>query len=147
MLKLPFYSRVNLQIIFFWKLYRWFSNCVTTKSWLTRLRIYLSTIYVYCVLKTSSVLLWVSLVLQLVKNLPAVWETWVQSLSWEDLLEKGKATPSSILAWVHGVAKSQTWQNDFHFLSFREYKEVVFPCELLSVEIVRKNISFLRYIS
>ena len=36
---------------------------------------------------------------QLVKNLPAMHETWVQSLSWEDLLEKGKATHSSILAW------------------------------------------------
>ena len=42
---------------------------------------------------------WVSLVAQLVKNLPAVWETWVQSLGWEDPLEKGKATHSSILAW------------------------------------------------
>ena len=35
---------------------------------------------------------------QLVKNLPAMWETWVQSLGWEDL-EKGKATHPSILAW------------------------------------------------
>ena len=35
----------------------------------------------------------------LVKNLPAMWETWVQSLGWEGLLEKGKATHSSILAW------------------------------------------------
>jgi len=34
---------------------------------------------------------WVSLVAQLVKNPPAMWETWVQSLGWEDLLEKGKA--------------------------------------------------------
>ena len=34
-----------------------------------------------------------------VKNLPAMWETWVRSLSWEDPLEKGKATHSSILAW------------------------------------------------
>ena len=41
----------------------------------------------------------VSLVPQLVKNLPAMQETWVQSLGWEDPLEKGKATPSSILAW------------------------------------------------
>ena len=56
-----------------------------------------------------------SLVAQMVKNLPAVWETWVRALGWEDPLEKGKATPSSILAWrvpwhciVHGVAKSQT---------------------------------------
>ena len=40
-----------------------------------------------------------SLVAQLVKNPPAVWETWVRSLAWEDPLEKGKATHSSILAW------------------------------------------------
>jgi len=40
-----------------------------------------------------------SLVAQLVKNLPAMWETWVQSLVWEDPLEKGKTTQSSILAW------------------------------------------------
>ena len=39
------------------------------------------------------------MVAQLVKNLPAVRETWVRSLGWEDLLEKGKATHSSILAW------------------------------------------------
>ena len=36
---------------------------------------------------------------QLVKNPPAMWETWVQSLDWEDPLEKGRATHSSILAW------------------------------------------------
>ena len=41
---------------------------------------------------------WASLVAQLVKNLPATRETWAQSLGWEDPLEKGKATPSSILA-------------------------------------------------
>ena len=40
-----------------------------------------------------------SLVVQLVKNPPAMWETWVRSLGWEDPLEKGKATHSSILAW------------------------------------------------
>ena len=38
-------------------------------------------------------------VAQLVKNLPAMWETWVPSLGWEYPLEKGKATHSSILAW------------------------------------------------
>ena len=59
---------------------------------------------------------------QLVKNPPAMWETWAQSLGWEDPLEKGKATHSSILAWripwaVHGVAKSQIRLNDFHFTS------------------------------
>ena len=42
---------------------------------------------------------WVSLVAQLVENPPAVWETWVRFLGWEDLLEKGKATHSRILAW------------------------------------------------
>ena len=41
---------------------------------------------------------WASLVVQLVKNLPGMQETWVQSLGWEDPLEKGKATHSSILA-------------------------------------------------
>jgi len=38
-------------------------------------------------------------VAQLVKNPPAMWETWVQSLGWEDPLEKGMTTHSSILAW------------------------------------------------
>ena len=54
----------------------------------------------------------------MIKNLPAMQETWVRSLGWEDPLEKGKATHSSILAWtipmdrgfwqatVHGVTKS-----------------------------------------
>ena len=58
------------------------------------------------------------------QNLPAVQETWVQSLDWEDPLEKDKATHSSILAWripwtVHGVKKSQTRLNDFHFHFWR----------------------------
>ena len=61
---------------------------------------------------------WASLVVQLVKNPPAMQETWVQSLGWEDPLKKGKATHSSILAWripglFHGVAKSWTLLSDF----------------------------------
>ena len=58
---------------------------------------------------------WVSLVTQMAKNLLAMQETWVQSLCWEDPLEEGKATHSSILAWrifvratVQGVTKSRT---------------------------------------
>ena len=42
---------------------------------------------------------WASLVSQMVKNPPAMRETWVQYLGWEDSLEKGMATHSSILAW------------------------------------------------
>ena len=42
---------------------------------------------------------WASMVAQLVKNPPAMRETWVRSLGWEDPLEKGKATHSNILAW------------------------------------------------
>ena len=42
---------------------------------------------------------WASLMVQTVKNLPAMWETWVQSLGREDPLEEDMATHSSILAW------------------------------------------------
>ena len=42
---------------------------------------------------------WTSPVAQLVKNLPAMWETWVRRLGWEDPLEKGMATHFNILAW------------------------------------------------
>ena len=54
---------------------------------------------VYSFLLLSSIPLWTSLVAQLVKNLPAMPETWVRSLGWEDPLEEGMATHSSILAW------------------------------------------------
>ena len=47
----------------------------------------------------SKRLLWVSLVTQKVKNMPAMQETWVQSLGWEDPLQKEMATHSSVLAW------------------------------------------------
>ena len=43
--------------------------------------------------------IYIFLVAQLLKNLPAMWETWVWSLGWEDPLKKGKATHFSILAW------------------------------------------------
>ena len=51
-----------------------------------------------------------------------MWETWVRYLDWEDPLQKGKATRSSILAWripgtvlVHGVSESRTGLSAFHF--------------------------------
>ena len=48
---------------------------------------------------SSSMYIWTSLVAQTIKNLPAMWESWVQSLGWEDSLEEGMATHSGILAW------------------------------------------------
>ena len=57
-----------------------------------------------------------SLVPQLVKNLPAMWETWVQSLRWEDPLETGKATHSSMLAWGRKELDT-TEQLALHFTS------------------------------
>ena len=68
---------------------------------------------------------WAPLKARSVKNPPAVQETWVRYLGWEDPPEKGRATHSRILAWrielysivfhciVHGVAKSQTQLSDF----------------------------------
>ena len=59
---------------------------------------------------------------QLVKNLPALQETWVQSLGWEDPLEKGKDThqysglENSMDCIVYEIAKSQTRLSDFHFI-------------------------------
>ena len=59
---------------------------------------------------------------QLEKNMPAMRETWVQSLGWEDPLEEGKGYPlqyfgleNSMDYIVHGVAKSQTQLSDFHY--------------------------------
>ena len=53
---------------------------------------------------------WGSLMAQLVKNLLAMQETWVQSLGWEGPLEEGKATHSSILAYtVHGATVGHDW--------------------------------------
>ena len=85
------------------------------------------SVYIYLLsLKPPSPSFQASLVAQMVKNLLAMWETWVQSLVWEDSLEKGMAAHFSILAWriswtedtevwqatVHGVAKSQPQLNN-----------------------------------
>ena len=50
-----------------------------------------------------------SLVAQMVKNPPAMQETWIQSLGWEDPLEEGMATDSSILAWRIPMARGAWW--------------------------------------
>ena len=69
---------------------------------------------------------WTAPVAQRVKHLPAMWETWVRSLGWDDALEKGMATHSSIReilrglensvdCIVYGVAKSRIRLSNFHF--------------------------------
>ena len=85
---------------------------------------------------------WASLVVQMIKNLPAVWETWAQSLDWEDLLEEGMATHSNILArripmdsgaWqatVRGVTKNQTrLSNEAQYTEQGSGLAVSFPCD------------------
>ena len=59
----------------------------------------------------SPILVWASLVAQMLKNPPAMWETWVWSLGWDDPLEEGMATHSSILAWAMGSQRDTTEQH------------------------------------
>ena len=84
------------------------------------------------------------LVAQLLKNLPAMQETQVQSLGWVNPLEKEIATSSSVLAWiipwaeervgylyiVHGVAKNRTQLSNFHFHFLLMAGAVFPPCSL-----------------
>ena len=78
---------------------------------------------------------------QLVKNLPAMRETWVQSLGWEDPLEKGRATHSSILAWripwtIQSMGPKRVRQlSNFHFHEgqVRVYPAKAFHSELGTV--------------
>ena len=82
-----------------------------------------------------------SLIAQLVKNQPAMRETWVRFLGWEDPLEKVMATHSRILAWripwttVHGVTKSRTWLSDFyfHFLFLFPFFSICMLCSQSSI--------------
>ena len=84
---------------------------------------------------------------QLVKNVPVMWETWVQSLDWEDPLEKRKATHYHILAWrilwtviAHGVSKSLTQLSDFQCVQHRASNYVLLRILLkFFMEISRKS--------
>ena len=82
-----------------------------------------------------------SLVAQLVKNWPAMQETWVQSLGWEDSLEKGKTTHSSILAWRILKDSDTTFTFKFHFHHYNRLREknvALQPFQLLFIFV--KNI-------
>ena len=52
---------------------------------------------------------WALLVAQIVKNLPAMWESWVRSLGWEDPLDEGIATHSGILTWRIPIDRGSWW--------------------------------------
>ena len=77
----------------------------------------------YLSIKDTFLSPWASLVAQLVKNPPAVWETWVQPQGWKYALEKGKATHSSILTWripwtIQSMGSQRVghvWAMHFHF--------------------------------
>ena len=85
---------------------------------------------------------WASLVAQLVKNLLAMGEAWVQSLGWDDPLEKGKAAHSSILAWrfpwtVSGVAElDMTEQLSFYYFFFVDDRKVLYIFQRLILYII-----------
>ena len=84
--------------------------------------IYVCVCVCVCVCNYVCFLMCASLVAKLVKNLPAMWETWVGSLGWDDPLEEGRTTHSSVLTWripwtVQSMGlQSQTVLNDFDFL-------------------------------
>ena len=79
---------------------------------------------------------------QLVKNLLAMGEAWVQSLGWDDPLEKGKAAHSSILAWrfpwtVSGVAElDMTEQLSFYYFFFVDDRKVLYIFQRLILYII-----------
>ena len=98
---------------------------VYRKGWIEYLVIslYLPFFKILCQFPNSAS----SLVAQMVKNLPAMWEIWVQSLGWEDPLEEGMATHTSILAWRIPCSEEPGWVqsmgsqrvgHDFHISYF-----------------------------
>ena len=89
------------------------------------------------------------MVVQMVKRLPTMWETWVQSLGREDLLEKEMATHSSILAWripwrqepgrlQSTGSQSRTRLNDFTFTSFI-YLELYSYIQIFNINVIPSN--------
>ena len=91
---------------------------------------------------------WASLVAQPVKNLPGVWETWVQSLGWEDPLKKRKVTHSSHLYTIQsmGVTKSQTQLSDFHFHVHIYIHIYIHVCKAINTKTTKTSVKY-QYVS
>ena len=91
-----------------------------------------------------------SLVVQLVKNLPAMWEIWVQSLCWKDPLEKGKFTHSSILAfripWTVSFMGSQKIRHDWVTFTSLGFKNALFESTLIISKMQKSIITESHYI-
>ena len=106
--------------------------------------IYIVCIYIYKMFYSLQGYIRASLVAQMIKNLPAMQETWVQTLGWEDALEKGIRNSNPLQcsclensmdreAWwatVHGVTKSQTWLSDSHIHTQGYIMNVMSPSTL-----------------
>ena len=75
---------------------------------------------------------WASLVALLVKNPPAMQETWVLSLGWEDSLEKYSSLENSTDRIVHRVAKGRTLPSDLHFTSIDFSENINYSLSFLS---------------
>ena len=96
---------------------------------------------------TSSLARWASLVVQMIKNPPAMWEIRVWSLGWEDPLEKGTATHSSILAWrIPWIEESDPWGrkelDTIERLSLLARKEIIIHSPKLIGQIIKAYRSY-----
>ena len=88
---------------------------------------------------------WVSLVAQLVKNPPTIWETWAQSLGWEESPGEGKGYPlqysgleNAMDCIVHGVTKNQSGLSKFHFTSLHPPEQGELLGESLKEKVIRR---------
>ena len=91
-----------------------------------------------------SLVYWASLVALMVKNLPAMWEAWVRSLGWEDPLEKGMNTDSSILAWkILSTEDSLRLQSMGSQRNGNDWVTNIFTStKVISFQLLRKRIHF-----
>ena len=111
-----------LLFLYYWKHFFHYPNIITFLPYIPE---YTTIVCSLTIFSHNFTLLWASIVAQLVKNPPAMQETWVQSLRWEDPLEKGKAIHSSILAWRIPWTQSLGSQRGGHHWSTFTYSSLL----------------------